>query len=70
MRHPDSQLLSATWKLYQPGFTLTLPAAAFALLLGVAIWLVFLGVWHGVAGAARLARRPRPMHRERPRTAA
>jgi hypothetical protein len=72
LRHPDSQLLGATWSIYQPGFTLTVQGAAFALLLGIGIWLVFLGLWHGTAGAARLARRGRsPASRDsRSRTAA
>jgi len=72
LHHPDSQLLDATWSIYQPGFTLTVQGAAFALLLGIGIWLVFLGLWHGTAGAARLARRGRaPAGRDpRSRTAA
>src|SRR6185437_599547 len=35
-RHPDSQMLRATWSLYQPGFTLTVQGVVFALLLGIA----------------------------------
>jgi hypothetical protein len=58
-RHADTQLLGATWGLYQPGFTLTISGAGFALALGVLIWLSFLAVWHGTAGAARLTRRLR-----------
>lgn len=58
-QHPDTQLLGATWSLYQPGFTLTVSGAGFALIVGVLIWLLFLGLWHGTAGAARLTRRGR-----------
>ena len=58
-RHADAHLLDATWRIYQPGFTLTAPAAAFALALGLLIWLLFLGLWHGTAGTARLMRRGR-----------
>jgi hypothetical protein len=47
--HHDSDLLRATWGSYQPGFTLDLQGAVFALALGVALWAIFLGIWHGVA---------------------
>ncbi len=57
LRHPDTQLLGATWRIYQPGFTLTVQGIEFALITGVIIWLLFLGVWHGTAGVTRLARR-------------
>ena len=57
LRHADPQLLGATWGVYQPGFTLTLQGAAFALVVGLTVWLVFLGAWHGTAGVARLRRR-------------
>jgi len=59
LRHADAQLLGATWHVYQPGFTLTPSGAGFALVVGVLIWLLFLALWHGSAGAARLARRGR-----------
>lgn len=59
LQHPDRQLLGATWRIYQPGFTLTVQGAEFALVAGVIVWLLFLGVWHGTAGATRLARRGR-----------
>jgi hypothetical protein len=47
--HHDSDLVRATWGSYQPGFTLDLQSAVFALAVGVALWAVFLGIWHGVA---------------------
>lgn len=59
VQHPDKQLLAATWGLYQPGFTLTVSGVSFALIVGVLIWLLFLGLWHGTAGAGRLMRRGR-----------
>ena len=68
MQHADTQLLGATWSVYQPGFTLTLSGAGFALIVGVLIWLLFLGLWHGTAGAGRLMRRGRSRRvEERPR---
>lgn len=59
LQHPDRQLLGATWRIYQPGFTLTVQGAEFALVAGVIVWLLFLGAWHGTAGVSRLARRDR-----------
>ena len=56
LRHADGQLLHATWATYQPGFTLTLQGALFALGTGALIWLVFLALWHGTAGVMRATR--------------
>jgi hypothetical protein len=47
--HGDAALAHATWVLFEPGFSLTLQGAWFALVLGVLLWLLFLGVWHAVA---------------------
>jgi hypothetical protein len=63
--HPDYDLLRSTWSAYQPAFTLTPQGAWFALVLGVIVWLLFLGIWHGIAAIARgrgraRARTPRP----------
>lgn len=63
--HPDHDLLQSTWSAYQPAFTLTPQGAWFALVLGVIVWLLFLGIWHGTAAVAR-GRRARP--RTPPRT--
>jgi len=68
LRHPDTQLLRDTWRIYQPGFTLTVQGVEFALVVGVIVWLLFLGAWHGTAGVTRLARRRRGA--EAPRRAA
>src|ERR1700687_4591084 len=46
--HHDTTLLRATWGGYQPGFTLDLQSAVFALAVGVTLWAIFLGVWLGV----------------------
>jgi hypothetical protein len=64
LAHADLDLARSTWSLYQPGFALTIQSVAFALVVGVLLWLVFLGLWHG---AARLLRpRPRPVDTGRP----
>jgi len=47
--HHDGDLLRATWGGYHPGFTLDLQSVLFALAVGVVLWGIFLGLWHGVA---------------------
>jgi hypothetical protein len=68
--HHDSELLRATWGSYQPGFTLDLQGVVFALAVGVVLWAIFLGLWHGVAYLLGSLRRgpPRvPPYRAPPR---
>jgi hypothetical protein len=68
MFHGDLALARSTWSLYQPGFALTLQSVAFALIVGVLLWLLFLGLWHGVARLLRLATggpRQRPVNDQR-----
>jgi hypothetical protein len=63
--HHDTSLLRTTWGGYQPGFTLDLQSVVFALAIGVALWAIFLGVWHGLAalaGAVARGRSRRPPH--------
>jgi hypothetical protein len=65
--HRDDSLLGATWGGYQPAFTLDLQSAVFALALGLLLWAVFLGLWHGVAalfGAATAPPRVPPRRTE------
>jgi len=57
LRHPDYDLLRSTWSAYQPGFTLTVQGALFALVMGLIVWLIFLGLWHGTAAVARVSSR-------------
>jgi hypothetical protein len=54
--HGDPNLARATWSLFEPGFSLTLQGALFALILGVLLWLLFLGLWHAVAWVVRRRR--------------
>jgi hypothetical protein len=54
--HHDTSLLRATWDAYQPGFTLDLQSAVFALAVGVALWAIFLGAWHGIGSLFRALR--------------
>jgi hypothetical protein len=51
--HADPDLTRSTWAIYQPGFSLTAQGVLFALVLGVLLWLLFLGLWHGLAWLLR-----------------
>jgi hypothetical protein len=67
VRNPDYDLLQSTWNAYQPGFTLTVQGAMFAVVLGLLVWLLFLGCWHGTAATFRSRRRRIPPPREKRR---
>ncbi|MBS0380575.1 MAG: DUF2937 family protein [Proteobacteria bacterium] len=54
--HADAGLARATWADFVPTFALSGEGLAFALLFGLALWLVFQGLWSLVA---RLLARPR-----------
>jgi hypothetical protein len=41
----DPLIARATWEIFSPSFNLTVESVVFALVVGVAIWLVFLAVW-------------------------
>ncbi len=41
----DPLIAHATWKIFSPAFNLTPQSVVFAIVVGVAIWLVFLAVW-------------------------
>jgi hypothetical protein len=47
--HGEADVARATWDTFVPAFSLTADYAIFALAVGVAIWLVFLGTWIGLA---------------------
>lgn len=57
LAHGDMALARSTWSIYQPGFTFTAQSLLFALVIGVLLWTVFLGLWHGVAWGVRRRRR-------------
>lgn len=54
LMHHDVDLLRSTWSIFQPGFALSIQSVIFAVVVGVVLWALFLGCWHGTA---RLARR-------------
>lgn len=53
LTHGDLDLARSTWSVYQPGFALTVQSIAFALIVGVLLWLLFLALWHGIAWLVR-----------------
>ncbi|MEO7775384.1 MAG: DUF2937 family protein [Steroidobacteraceae bacterium] len=59
----DPVITRATWEIFQPGFALNTESLIFAVGCGVLIWLLFLGIWAGVAWlwrAAVASAEPRP----------
>ena len=65
--HHDREILGAVWQQHVPTFTLDPQGLGIALLIGLACWLLFLGVWQAGAGLFALATRPprpRPPRRD------
>lgn len=56
----DPGIARATWDAFVPAFSLTPEYALFALAVGVALWLLFLGCWVGCARVLRPSRRRAP----------
>jgi hypothetical protein len=56
-RHLDGDIARATWDSFIPAFNLEASSIAVALVIGVALWLLFVGLWRGVV---RLASRQGP----------
>jgi hypothetical protein len=48
----DPLIARATWEIFSPAFNLTPQSVVFAIVVGVAIWLVFLAVWMLIARLA------------------
>jgi DUF2937 family protein len=49
LTHSDHSLMQATWGEYRPGFALDLQGVAFALIVGVTLWALFMLLWYGTA---------------------
>jgi hypothetical protein len=41
----DPSIAHATWEIFSPAFNLTVESVMFAFVVGISIWLVFLGIW-------------------------
>jgi hypothetical protein len=50
----DPLIARATWEIFSPSFNLTVESVAFAFVVGISIWLVFLGIWILFARLARI----------------
>jgi len=50
----DPLIARATWEIFSPAFNLTPQSVVFAIIVGVAIWLVFLAVWMLIDRLARI----------------
>ena len=50
----DPLIARATWEIFSPSFNLTVESVVFAVIVGVAIWLVFLTVWMLIDRLARI----------------
>lgn len=50
----DPLIARATWEIFSPAFNVTPESVIFAIIVGVAIWLVFLAVWMSIARLARI----------------
>ena len=63
--HHDRGIVRATWDSWVPSINLEASSIIVALVLGVAIWLVFLALWHGVSRLLDGIARPRIPQRSR-----
>jgi hypothetical protein len=45
LTNSDPLIARATWEIFSPAFNITPESAVFALIVGFAIWLVFLAIW-------------------------
>lgn len=41
----DTSIARATWEIFSPSFNLTVESVVFAFVVGISIWLVFIGIW-------------------------
>lgn len=50
----DPLIARATWEIFSPAFNLTPQSVVFALVVGVAFWLLFLAIWVLIARLSRI----------------
>lgn len=48
----DPEIVRATWEVYDPSFVVSLESLLAAGVIGVALWLTFMGLWSGTAAVA------------------
>jgi len=54
LTNADPRIARATWEIFSPAFNLTPESIVFAIIVGVAIWLVFLAIWILIERLARI----------------
>lgn len=59
LRHADPDLMGATWSAWRPSFDLSVDGLTFAVVAGLALWVLFLLIWQGAAISIRRSRSPR-----------
>jgi DUF2937 family protein len=59
LKHADPDLVGATWSAWQPSFDLSVDGLTFAVVAGLALWVLFLLIWHAAAISIRRSRSPR-----------
>lgn len=52
-QHYDPEIVSATLAIYEPAFVISMESLTVAAILGLAVWLLFVGSWRLVAFIAR-----------------
>ena len=50
----DPIIARSTWEIFSPSFNLTVESVVFAFVVGIAIWLIFLGLWILCSRLARM----------------
>ncbi len=63
--HHDRGIVRATWDSWVPSINLEASSIVVALLLGVLLWLLFLGLWHVRSGLLDRLAQPRARQRSR-----
>jgi hypothetical protein len=56
VRHADPDLVHATWSAWRPSFDLSPDGLTFAVVAGLALWVLFLLMWYGAAASVRRLR--------------
>lgn len=53
LQHADGTIVRATWRIFEPTFVLSPDGLLVAGLVGISVWLVFLGIWWSAAALFR-----------------
>jgi hypothetical protein len=56
VRHADPDIFHATWSAWRPSFDVSPDSLTFAVVAGLALWVLFLLIWSGAAASMRRLR--------------